>query len=212
MLPEPDRQRDQVPRRRAAARARVDAERDGDVWRVRACADNGIGIEPEYAERIFVIFQRLHARDEYEGTASAWRCAARSSSATAGASGCEHRRRTATGATFCFTLPVPDTHRGGHAMTAEHVDVDRGPAGRGRSRRRRPHPRGVRGQQGRNRLHVVTDGVEALALPAPRGRVRRRAAPGPRSCSTSTCRARTAARCSPRSRRTPSCARSRSSC
>lgn len=45
----------------------VDARRDGNEWEFR-CADNGIGIEPRYADRIFLIFQRLHPRDRYTGT------------------------------------------------------------------------------------------------------------------------------------------------
>jgi PAS domain S-box-containing protein len=46
---------------------RISAERAGTVWRF-AVADNGIGIEEEYFDRIFVIFQRLHTRDEHAGT------------------------------------------------------------------------------------------------------------------------------------------------
>jgi light-regulated signal transduction histidine kinase (bacteriophytochrome) len=48
-------------------RVRVTGRRDGDTWDFTV-ADNGIGIDPEYAERIFVIFQRLHAKESYSGT------------------------------------------------------------------------------------------------------------------------------------------------
>jgi signal transduction histidine kinase len=47
-------------------RITVDEQPDGG-WRI-GVADNGIGVPPEFAEKIFIIFQRLHARDAYPGT------------------------------------------------------------------------------------------------------------------------------------------------
>lgn len=46
---------------------RVSAQRENGHW-LFAVKDNGIGIDPAYSGRIFDIFQRLHSRDEYEGT------------------------------------------------------------------------------------------------------------------------------------------------
>ncbi|MEV7985124.1 ATP-binding protein [Micromonospora sp. NPDC085948] len=55
------RRADVPPRVHVSARL-VDAE-----WEI-TCQDNGIGIEPEFADKIFVIFQRLHSKDAYPGT------------------------------------------------------------------------------------------------------------------------------------------------
>jgi len=46
---------------------RIGSERTEDGWHL-SVSDNGIGIDPEFADKIFVIFQRLHTRDVYEGT------------------------------------------------------------------------------------------------------------------------------------------------
>jgi signal transduction histidine kinase len=45
----------------------VRAERQTGAW-IFSIADNGIGFEQQYAEKVFGVFQRLHTRDQYMGT------------------------------------------------------------------------------------------------------------------------------------------------
>jgi PAS domain S-box-containing protein len=50
-----------------APRVHVSATREQGAWTF-SVSDNGIGIEPQYKERIFALFQRLHTRADYPGT------------------------------------------------------------------------------------------------------------------------------------------------
>lgn len=51
----------------AAPHIHVSVAKEAQAWRF-SVSDNGIGIEPQYFERIFLVFQRLHTRREYPGT------------------------------------------------------------------------------------------------------------------------------------------------
>ncbi|MGL4370155.1 MAG: sensor histidine kinase, partial [Spirochaetota bacterium] len=48
-------------------RIRIGCEENDHIWKI-SVSDNGIGIQPEFSERIFQIFQRLHTRDSYPGS------------------------------------------------------------------------------------------------------------------------------------------------
>jgi len=88
----------------APPQVRVSAERQGDRWLVRV-ADNGIGVAPTHAARIFQMFGRLHTRDEYEGTGIGLAVCQRIVERHGGRIWVESEPDQ--GAAFLFTLPAP---------------------------------------------------------------------------------------------------------
>ena len=83
-------------------------EVDGDMWRF-CVEDNGIGIQPEFADKIFVIFQRLHGRDAYPGTGIGLSLCKRIVEYHGGEISLDTSYRD--GARICFTLPRIDPGR-----------------------------------------------------------------------------------------------------
>ncbi|MDQ2707869.1 MAG: CHASE3 domain-containing protein [Actinomycetota bacterium] len=81
------------------------ARRDG-LWEFRI-SDNGIGIDPAFAEKVFVIFQRLHPKDAYPGTGIGLALCRRIVEYHGGSIWLDPEQ--ASGAAICFTLPTIDS-------------------------------------------------------------------------------------------------------
>jgi signal transduction histidine kinase len=88
---------------RRPPRVDVGAARDGDSWRFTV-ADNGLGIDPEHADRVFGMFERLHGEDRYGGTGIGLAICKRIVERHGGRIWCEPVRTGGTA--FHFTLPA----------------------------------------------------------------------------------------------------------
>jgi signal transduction histidine kinase len=93
---------------------RITAEQGDGVW-MFACRDNGIGIAPAHAERVFVIFQRLHPREAYPGTGLGLALCRKIVDFHGGHIWIDTSSATSEGTTIRWTLPASDGHMEGRA-------------------------------------------------------------------------------------------------
>jgi signal transduction histidine kinase len=87
----------------------ISAEHDSHHWEF-ACQDNGIGIAPAYAERVFVIFQRLHPRDAYPGTGIGLALCRKIVDFHGGHIWVDTQTQDGPGTTIRWTMPEADGH------------------------------------------------------------------------------------------------------
>jgi light-regulated signal transduction histidine kinase (bacteriophytochrome) len=108
-------------------RVRIEARRRGKEWEV-SCADNGIGVDAEQSERIFLIFQRLHPRQAYEGSGIGLSLARKIVEHHGGRIWLDASYEG--GACFRFTLPVVEGAMAADAGRGEGAPVRQAGAGR----------------------------------------------------------------------------------
>lgn len=82
----------------------VRAEAEGNQWIIRI-ADNGIGIDTKFSERVFLLFQRLHDREKYEGSGMGLTISRKIVERHGGR--IWYESQPGKGTTFFITLPAP---------------------------------------------------------------------------------------------------------